>query len=78
MKENPETQVNLNILFISIRSVPINRLEDIYPEAKPIVNGKVLEVTEPGILNARYLFISNVKSIEGFNKELKIIYEEIM
>ena len=76
--ENLETQANLNILFISIRSVPINRLEDIYPEAKPIVNGKVLEVTEPGILNARYLFISNVKSIEGFNKELRIIYKEII
>jgi nucleoside 2-deoxyribosyltransferase len=76
--ENPETQFNLNILFISIRSVPINRLEDMYPEAKPIVNGKVLEVTEPGILNARYLFISNVKSIEGFNKELRIIYKEII
>jgi nucleoside 2-deoxyribosyltransferase len=76
--ENSETQVNLNILFISIRSVPINRLEDMYPEAKPIVNGKVLEVTTPGVLNARYLFISNVKSIEGFNKELKIIYEEII
>jgi nucleoside 2-deoxyribosyltransferase len=76
--ENPETQVNLNMLFISIRTIPIKRLEDMYPEAKPIVNGKVLEVTESGILNTRYLFISNIKSIEGFNKELKIIYEEII
>lgn len=76
--ENPETQVNLNMLFISIRSIPINRLEDMYPEAKPIVNGKILEITKPGILNARYLFISNVKSIEGFNKELRIIYKEII
>ena len=71
-------QANRNILFISIRRIPIGRLEDMYPEAKPLVNGKVLEFSEQSNLKVRYLFISNVKSIEEFSKELEIIYQELI
>ena len=71
-------QGNRNILFISIRKVPTSRLEDIYPEARPIVNGKVLEFSRQSNLKVRYLFISNVKSIEEFDRELEIIYPELI
>jgi nucleoside 2-deoxyribosyltransferase len=70
--------VNRNILTISIRKVPRSRLEDMYPDAKPIVNGKVLEFVRPNNLKVRYLFISNIKSIEEFNKELEIISQELI
>jgi len=77
---NPELfkQINQNILFISIRQVPKSRLEDMYPEATPIVEGKVLEFSTRSSLRIRYLFISNVKSIEEFNKELEIICQELI
>ena len=71
-------QVNRNILFISIRKVPKNRLEDMYPEAMPIVNGKILEFSRQSNLKVRYLFISNVKSIEELDKELEIICQELI
>ena len=71
-------QVNQNILIISIRKIPKSRLEDLFPEAKPIVSGKVLEFSTKCNLRIRYLFISNVKSIEEFNKELEIICGELI
>lgn len=71
-------QVNQNILFISIRKIPKSRLEDLYPEAIPIVSGKALEFSTQSSLKMRYLFISNVKSIEKFNKELEIICQELI
>ena len=71
-------QVNQNILFISIRKIPKSRLEDLYPEAKPIVSGKVLEFSMQNNVKVRYLFISNIKSIEEFNKELEIIFQELI
>ena len=71
-------QVNRNILFISIRKVPTSRLEDMYPEATPIMNGKVLEFSRQNNVKVRYLFISNIKSIEEFNKELEIIFQELI
>jgi len=71
-------QVNQNILFISIRKIPKSRLEDLFPEAIPIVSGKVLEFSTQSSLKIRYLFISNVKSIEEFNKELEIICQELI
>ena len=71
-------QVNQNILFISIRKIPKSRLEDLFPEAIPIVSGKVLEFSTQSSLRIRYLFISNVKSIEEFNKELEIICKELI
>ncbi len=74
----PFKYVNLNILTISIRKVPRSRLEDMYPEAKPIVNGKVLEIIRSNNLKVRYLFISNIISIEDFNKELEIISQELI
>lgn len=74
----PYRYVNYNILIISIRKVPKSRLEDMYPEAKPIVNGKVLEFSELNNLKIRYLFISNIKSIEEFNKEFEIISQELI
>jgi len=69
---------NRNILFISIRKVPKSRLEDMYPDATPIANGKVLEFSTQSNIKARYLFITNVKSIEEFSKELEIIYQELI
>jgi hypothetical protein len=71
-------QVNQNILFISIRKIPKSRLEDLYPEATPIVNGKVLEFSTQSSLKVRYLFISNIKSKEEFNKEIEIICQELI
>jgi len=71
-------QVNRNILFISIRKVPTSRLEDMYPEAMPIVNGKILEFSRQSNLKVRYLFISNVKSIEELDKELEMIFQELI
>ena len=71
-------QGNRNILFVSIRRIPISRLEDMYPEAKPIVKGRVLEFSTQSNIKVRYLFISNVKSIEEFDKELKIIFQELI
>lgn len=71
-------QGNRNILFISIRKVPTSRLEDVYPDATPIVNGKVLEFSRQNNLKVRYLFISNVKSIEEFDKEIKIIFQKLI
>lgn len=71
-------KVNQNQLFISIRKIPKSRLEDLYPEAMPIVEGKVLEFSTRSSLRIRYLFISNVKSIEEFNKELEIICQELI
>lgn len=71
-------QVNRNILFISIRKVPKSRLEDMYPEAIPTANGKVLEFSRQNNVKVRYLFISNIKSIEEFNKELEIIFQELI
>lgn len=71
-------QVNQNQLFISIRKIPKSRLEDLYPEATPIVEGKVLEFSTKSSLKIRYLFISNIKSIEEFNKELEIICQELI
>lgn len=71
-------QFNQNILFISIRKIPKSRLEDLYPEAIPIVSGKVLEFSTQSSLKIRYLFISNVKSIEEFNKELEMICKELI
>ncbi len=71
-------QVNRNILVISIRKVPTSRLEDMYPEATPIVKGKVLEFSRQSDLKVRYLFISNVKSIEEFSKELEMICQELI
>jgi nucleoside 2-deoxyribosyltransferase len=71
-------QGNRNILFVSIRRIPISRLEDMYPEATPIVKGKVLEFSTKSNIKVRYLFISNVKSIEEFNRELEIIYPELI
>ena len=71
-------QVNQNILFISIRKIPKSRLEDLFPEAIPIVSGKVLEFSTQSSLRIRYLFISNVKSIEEFNKELEFISQELV
>jgi len=71
-------QVNQNILFISIRKIPKSRLEDLFPEAIPIVSGKVLEFSTQSSLKIRYLFISNIKSIEEFNKELEIICRELI
>jgi len=71
-------QVNHNQLFISIRKIPKSRLEDLYPEAAPIVEGKVLEFSTKSSLKIRYLFISNIKSIEEFNKELEIICQELI
>jgi len=75
---NQIKQVNQNILFISIRKIPKSRLEDLYPEAIPIVSGKVLEFSTQNNLKMRYLFISNVKSIEEFTKELEIICQELI
>jgi len=74
----PFKQGNRNILFVSIHRIPISRLEDMYPEATPIVKGKVLEFSTESNINVRYLFISNVKSIEEFSKELEIIYQELI
>jgi len=71
-------QVNQNQLFISIRKIPKSRLEDLFPEATPIVSGKVLEFSTRSSLKIRYLFISNIKSIEEFNKELEIICQELI
>jgi len=71
-------QVNRNILFISIRKIPKSRIEDLFPEATPIVSGKVLEFSTRSSLKIRYLFISNIKSIEEFNKELEIICKELI
>jgi len=71
-------QVNQNILIISIRKIPKSRLEDLFPEAKPIVSGKVLEFSTKSNLRIRYLFISNVKSIEEFNKELEMVCKELI
>jgi len=71
-------QINQNQLFISIRKIPKSRLEDLYPEATPIVSGKVLEFSTRSSLKIRYLFISNIKSIEEFNKELEIICKELI
>ena len=71
-------KVNQNQLFISIRKIPKSRLEDFYPEATPILEGKVLEFFTKSSLRIRYLFISNVKSIEEFNKELEIICQELI
>ena len=71
-------QVNQNILIISIRKIPKSRLEDLYPEAKPIVNGKIIEFSRPNNIKVRYLFISNIKSIEEFNKELETICQELI
>ena len=71
-------QVNRNILFISIRKIPKSRLEDLFPETTPIVSGKVLEFSMQNNLKVRYFFISNVKSIEEFNKELEIICPELI
>jgi len=70
-------QINQNQLFISIRKIPKSRLEDLYPEAIPIVSGKVLEFSMQSSLKIRYLFISNIKSIEEFNKELEMICKEL-
>lgn len=78
MRSELSTQVNQNILFISIRKIPKSRLEDLFPEATPIVEGKVLEFSTKSSLRIRYLFISNVKSIEEFNKELGIICQELI
>ena len=69
---------NRNILFISIRKVPKSRLEDMYPDATPIADGKVLEFSTQSNIKGRYLFISNVKSIEEFEKELEIIFQELI
>jgi nucleoside 2-deoxyribosyltransferase len=71
-------QVNQNILFISIRKIPKSRLEDLFPEAIPIVSGKVLEFSMQNNLKVRYFFISNVKSIEEFNEELEMICQELI
>ncbi len=71
-------QVNQNQLFISIRKVPTSRLEDLYPEATPIVSGKVLEFSTQSSLRIRYLFISNIKSIEEFNEELEMICQKLI
>jgi nucleoside 2-deoxyribosyltransferase len=71
-------KVNQNQLFISIRKIPKSRLEDFYPEATPIVEGKVLEFSTKSSLRIRYLFISNVKSIEEFNKELEMVCKELI
>ena len=71
-------QINQNQLFISMRKIPKSRLEDLYPEATPIVSGKVLEFSTKSSFRIRYLFISNVKSIEEFNKELEIICKELI
>ncbi len=71
-------QINRNILAISIRKVPTSRLEDRYTEATPIVNGKVLEFSRQNNLKVRYLFISNVKSIGEFNKEIEIIFQKLI
>jgi len=71
-------QVNQNILFISIRKIPKSRLEDLFPEATPIVEGKILEFSIKSGLKIRYLFISNVKSIEELYKELEIICQELI
>ena len=49
-----------------------------YPEATPIMNGKVLEFSRQNNVKVRYLFISNIKSIEEFNKELEIIFQELI
>ncbi|MBA7540750.1 hypothetical protein ES705_33053 [subsurface metagenome] len=49
-----------------------------YPDAKPILNGKVLEISTQSSLKIRYLFISNIKSIEEFEKELEIIFQELI
>jgi hypothetical protein len=78
MRSELSTQVNQNILFISIRKIPKSRLEDMYPEATPIVNGKALEFSTQSNIKIRYLFISNIKSIEEFNKELEIIFQELI
>jgi nucleoside 2-deoxyribosyltransferase len=74
----PFKSVNRNILITSIRKVPRSRLEDMYPVAKPIADGKVLEFIRPNNLKIRYLFISNIKSIEEFKKELEIISQEVI
>jgi hypothetical protein len=71
-------KVNQNQLFISIRKIPKSRLEDLYPEAIPIVSGRVLEFSIQSSLKIRYLFISNIKSIEEFNKELEVICQELI
>jgi nucleoside 2-deoxyribosyltransferase len=71
-------QVSRNILFISIRKIPKSRIEDLFPEATPIVSGKVLEFSMQNNLKVRYFFISNVKSIEEFNKELETICQELI
>jgi len=71
-------KVNQNQLFVSIRKIPKSRLEDLYPESTPIVSGKVLEFSTQSSLKIRYLFISNVKSIEEFIKELEIISQELV
>ena len=71
-------KVNQNQLFVSIRKIPKSRLEDLYPESTPIVSGKVLEFSTQSSLKIRYLFISNVKSIEEFNKELEMICQELI
>lgn len=71
-------QNNYNVLCISIRKVPKSRLEDLFPVAKPILPGKVLEVDGLDNLKIRYLFISDIKSIEEFNHELEIISQEFI
>jgi nucleoside 2-deoxyribosyltransferase len=71
-------QINQNQLFISIRKIPKSRLEDLYPEATPVVGGKILEFSTKSSLKIRYLFISNIKSIEEFNKELEFICQELV
>ena len=71
-------QFNQNILFISIRKIPKSRIEDLFPEATPILSGKVLEFSMQNNLKVRYFFISNVKSIEEFNEELEMICQELI
>jgi nucleoside 2-deoxyribosyltransferase len=71
-------QNNYNILCISIRKVPKSRLEDLFPTAKPILAGKVLEVDGFDNLKIRYLFISDINSTVEFNHELEIISQKLI
>ena len=70
--------INKNMLFISIRKIPKSRLEDMYPEATPMLNGRVLEFSLYNNQKCRYLFISNIKSIEEFIKELEFICQQLV